>query len=291
MSDKLDLADYPTLDRARAHLVESPDRDRASFDRDLQRFALAHRHGDLDAAVEVAIAQSCTTGLRAMVGNLSDAELVAAFKNVDVDATCGACMAVLLTGTAFASDEHTCEARKPSTAVAGNQHSDDCVSRRSPLRAQVLEFHRAMDCPVLDRPQVPPDERVRLRLRLVAEEFFELLRSALVERELPTDGAEGVKHEDCILACAESIVLTAVADDDLSVDLPELADALADLDYVIEGARLEFGVDGAPVAAGVHAANIRKLDGPVREDGKRLKPEGWRPFDVAAELRRQGWET
>jgi predicted HAD superfamily Cof-like phosphohydrolase len=159
------------------------------------------------------------------------------------------------------------------------------------IRDQVEEFHRAMGVPVLERPAVPPDERVRLRLRLVAEEFFELLRAALVERELPAENEDEDKehHQDCVLECAAGIVLTAIADDDLRVDLPEFADALADLDYVIEGARLEFGIDGAPVAAGVHAANLAKVGGGKRADGKVQKPEGWQPFDVAAELRRQGW--
>jgi predicted HAD superfamily Cof-like phosphohydrolase len=93
-----------------------------------------------------------------------------------------------------------------------------------------------------------------------------------------------------VLACAESIILTAIADDEIRVDLPELADALADLDYVVEGARLEFGINGAPIATEVHRANMAKLDGPVREDGKKQKPEGWKPPDIESELRKQGWE-
>lgn len=163
-------------------------------------------------------------------------------------------------------------------AQRGEWYHVDCVSRRSPLRAQVLEFHRAMDVPVLDRSQVPPDERVRLRLSLVIEEALELLEAALPNETSVVGHCR--RRLNLIIQCGV-----------IRVDLPELADALADIDYVVEGARLEFGVDGAPVAAGVHAANMAKLGGPVREDGKRLKPEGWRPFDVAAELRRQGWET
>lgn len=79
----------------------------------------------------------------------------------------------------------------------------------------------------------------------------------------------------------------------MNVDLVEFADALADLDYVIEGTRLEFGINGAPIAAEVHRSNLSKLgpNGPMlREDGKILKPPGWTPPDIAGELRKQGWQ-
>jgi predicted HAD superfamily Cof-like phosphohydrolase len=152
----------------------------------------------------------------------------------------------------------------------------------APIREQVLEFHRAMDVPVLERPAVPADERVRLRLRLVAEEFFELLDSCIPGSNMPI-----ATSENCP---AKFEVMRDIEEAELLVDFPELADALADIAYVVEGANLEFGIDSAPVAAGVHAANLAKLGGGKREDSKVQKPEGWQPFDVAAELRRQGWD-
>ena len=63
-----------------------------------------------------------------------------------------------------------------------------------------------------------------------------------------------------------------------------------DLDYVVEGTRLEFEIDGGPIAVEVHRSNMAKVGGPVREDGKRLKPPGWTPPDIAGELRKQGWK-
>ena len=73
------------------------------------------------------------------------------------------------------------------------------------------------------------------------------------------------------------------------VDLPALVDGLADLDYVVEGTRIEFGVNGTPVADEVHAANMRKADGPVDEHGKKRKPPGWVGPDIERVLREQGW--
>jgi predicted HAD superfamily Cof-like phosphohydrolase len=65
---------------------------------------------------------------------------------------------------------------------------------------------------------------------------------------------------------------------------------MADLDYVVEGTRQELGIDGPAVHAIVHAANMAKQAGPVDASGKKRKPEGWKPPDIAGELRRQGWK-
>lgn len=127
-------------------------------------------------------------------------------------------------------------------------------------------------------PGVPSADRVKLRLRLISEEFVELLESAGVEGE--------ALHE--IRLKIEMGILTAGR-----VNLSELYDATLDLDYVVEGTRLEFGLNGEPGAAEVHRANMAKLhDGvPVhREDGKIIKPPGWTPPDIEGVLRSQGWK-
>jgi predicted HAD superfamily Cof-like phosphohydrolase len=67
-------------------------------------------------------------------------------------------------------------------------------------------------------------------------------------------------------------------------DLPAIADGLADLIYVAIGTAVAYGIDLRPVWAAVQAANLGKLGGTVREDGKRMKPPGWKPPDVAAIL-------
>lgn len=71
---------------------------------------------------------------------------------------------------------------------------------------QVAEFHRTFHSPVLDTPQIPSEARCRLRVALLTEELDEL-------RE-------------------------AIADQDLVA----VADALCDLQYVLSGAVLEFGL-------------------------------------------------
>lgn len=71
---------------------------------------------------------------------------------------------------------------------------------------QVAEFHRTFQHPIEPEPVIPAEERCRLRVALLAEELKELER--------------------------------AIADR----DIVEVADALCDLQYVLSGAVLEFGL-------------------------------------------------
>lgn len=150
------------------------------------------------------------------------------------------------------------------------------------LRDQVRAFHRAFGVPMPDKPCVPDDETVRLRLRLIAEEFFELLEAGYL--------ASG---DIDLIVDARRTLAVLIDHGAPHVNLAKFADALADLDYVNEGARLAFGIDGGPIADAVHASNMAKL-GPdgrpiLRADGKVVKPAGWQPPNIEAELVKQGW--
>ncbi len=70
----------------------------------------------------------------------------------------------------------------------------------------VRAFHELFEMPVLDEPQIPGLERCALRVSLLQEELNEL-KQAIEDK-----------------------------------DLTEVADALADLQYVLSGAVLEFGL-------------------------------------------------
>jgi predicted HAD superfamily Cof-like phosphohydrolase len=165
----------------------------------------------------------------------------------------------------------------------------DALDRKDAIsvRKQVLEFHRKFDQPILGEPTVPGEERVRLRLSLIAEEFFELLEAThptLVEGRIFREARGAVDW------LVKEAAIGKLVDDVPTIDLPAFADALADLAYVMEGTAIEFGIDSGPIAAEVHRANMTKVGGGKREDGKILKPEGFRPPDVEGELRKQGWK-
>ena len=71
---------------------------------------------------------------------------------------------------------------------------------------QVAEFHRTFKHPVVERPAIPSEGRCKLRVALIREELNEF--------------------EDAIE----------------KGDLVEIADALCDIQYVLSGAILEFGL-------------------------------------------------
>ncbi|MBX2966756.1 MAG: nucleoside triphosphate pyrophosphohydrolase family protein [Cyclobacteriaceae bacterium] len=70
----------------------------------------------------------------------------------------------------------------------------------------VAEFHRTFKHPILDKPQIPSEDRCKLRVALIDEELKEL-EVAILEK-----------------------------------DIVGIADALCDIQYVLSGAILEFGL-------------------------------------------------
>lgn len=81
-------------------------------------------------------------------------------------------------------------------------------------------------------------------------------------------------------------------DAEASDDLVEIADALADLIFIAMGTAIEYGIPLPEIFKEVCDTNEAKVPpgGPTyREDGKILKPEGWKPPDVAGILRQFGW--
>ena len=117
----------------------------------------------------------------------------------------------------------------------------------------VSAFHRACNVPQLPTPRFPSAKRVALRQALLNEE-----------------------HGEFHIAIARK-------------DLAGVADALADIIYVAIGTALEFGIPLDAVWGEVQRSNMAKRDpktGTVqrRPDGKIIKPEGWRPPDIASVL-------
>ena len=145
--------------------------------------------------------------------------------------------------------------------------------------AMVRRFHVIAKQAAPEAPTVPEDDVVRFRLRLISEEFIELLRSSLQPWKAEPWRLDKVCDEI-------RFVLEACP---VGVDLPEFVDATVDLDYVVEGTRVAFGVRSGPVWAEVQRANMDKLGGPMRDDGKLLKPAGWRAPDIRGALVAQGW--
>ncbi|PIB34827.1 hypothetical protein BFP72_05120 [Reichenbachiella sp. 5M10] len=71
---------------------------------------------------------------------------------------------------------------------------------------QVAEFHRTFKHPIVESPKIPDAKRCALRVELISEELKEL--------------EQAIKDKDMV----------------------EIADALCDIQYVLSGAVLEFGL-------------------------------------------------
>lgn len=89
---------------------------------------------------------------------------------------------------------------------------------------QVAEFHQLFKHPIVDEPKIPSKERCALRISLLAEEIKELEK--------------------------------AVSEN----DIVEVADALCDIQYVLGGAVLEFGLGHLfkSLFGEVHRSNMSK---------------------------------
>jgi phosphoribosyl-ATP pyrophosphohydrolase len=112
-------------------------------------------------------------------------------------------------------------------------------------------WHHAIGAPILNSPCGPEEldsDSCQLGIKLVEEEFDELM-----------DG-----YEDR--------------------NILEIADGAADLIWVLCGLMNRMGIDLDAVWAGVSHANFAKVGGPHREDGKLMKPAGWKPPNTAEDI-------
>ena len=124
--------------------------------------------------------------------------------------------------------------------------------------ADLLEFHRAVGLSAPNAPTLPDVQTLELRRTLIQEEFAEVMADF--------DRIEQIGEAGSVL------------------ELADLLHELADLLYVTYGTFVACGVDADVVFAEVHRANMQKAGGKRREDGKILKPEGFKSADVKGVL-------
>jgi predicted HAD superfamily Cof-like phosphohydrolase len=118
---------------------------------------------------------------------------------------------------------------------------------------QVAEFHKTFHHPILDSPQIPDEKRSALRVSLIAEELEEL--------------AQAIKENDLV----------------------EVADALCDIQYVLSGAVLEFGLGDKFVSLfeEVQRSNMSKACS-NEEEAKKTVEHYWTSKKVEAYYTKEG---
>lgn len=115
----------------------------------------------------------------------------------------------------------------------------------------ILEFSRAVGAYVEVKPTLPPRPVQGFRYDLIKEEMSE--------------------------------ALTAISDG----DIVKIADGIGDSIVVLLGTAIAYGIDMHPIWDEIHRTNMLKTNGPVRFDGKRLKPDNWTPPRIAELLAAQ----
>jgi predicted HAD superfamily Cof-like phosphohydrolase len=147
---------------------------------------------------------------------------------------------------------------------------------------RTIAFHQAFGHPVRSNPTTLTREEATLALALIEEEFWELAE-ALFPRAKDIYLAS---HEDHLTLTEE---LGAYAEAyDYEPDLIETADALADLDVVINGAGIRHGFDMQSLSREVFSSNMSKLgaDGkPIyHPNGKIAKGPDFKQPNIAKAL-------
>lgn len=117
------------------------------------------------------------------------------------------------------------------------------------MQQQVRDFHRACGL-AADTPIIKWNRMEHLGYGLMKEELREVL--------------ESIQDHDQV----------------------NLIKELCDLLYVVYGAAVDADIDLEPYFDEVHRSNMVKAGGPKREDGKQLKPEGWKAPDMTAVTRK-----
>lgn len=128
----------------------------------------------------------------------------------------------------------------------GEQIQEEAKVQNDSMISKVGDFHKACDAAVFDEDKACQfSEDKSLRMNLLKEEFIEYMEA------------------------------------EENADIVGVADALADMIYIIMGTAHSYNIPIEEIFNEVHATNMAKVgsDGKVkrREDGKILKPEGWTP--------------
>ena len=118
----------------------------------------------------------------------------------------------------------------------------------------IIDFMSAVGQDVVDIPTIPSDDVKKLRKELIEEE---------VVRELLVAIDKG--------------------------DMVGIADGAIDSIVVILGTLVAYGIDANMLWDEIHKTNMAKIGGEIREDGKRLKPNNWKPPKVFELLEEMGW--
>lgn len=145
---------------------------------------------------------------------------------------------------------------------------------------RVTEFHRAFNHPIDDEGGLDNERLTRLRVKLIFEEFMELVEACGYDKEgfIFWVNSYYQRQEE------PTDLIFETRTNPRPHNKVEVADALGDLEYVINGFAIVLGINLPAVGEEIHRSNMSKLDengDPIyREDGKVLKGPLYSPPDI-----------
>lgn len=158
----------------------------------------------------------------------------------------------------------------------------DYLNRYGTNASRVREFTEGAFGPRPDRPRDPLTRaQAEFITSMVISEMVELMQTVVEPWENVIDVVRGL--------CDRDYNVEYVRPSDPISLIAEQADAMTDASYYMYDMGSRMGVNLDRTFNVVHAANMAKRDPETgefrkREDGKILKPEGWKEPDVRAEI-------
>ena len=148
--------------------------------------------------------------------------------------------------------------------------------------ALVGEFHKAFGHSTEIMLTVPDAKILSLRLSLILEEFIELTMAMMSDTALPDDIFETQKGKVVRDLHKAQATIQSLGADAFDVDMTEVADALGDIKYVVDGTAHVMGIPLNSVSEEIHRSNMSKLgrDGkPIYNEFHKIEkgPDYYRP--------------
>ena len=150
--------------------------------------------------------------------------------------------------------------------------------------AKVCEFTEGSQCPCPNQPQPMNREEVSFITSMVLSELVELVQTVCETDE----EAIQFMHDR-----VQTDISHYQRSDDPDVVAADQADAAVDAIYYLYNCFGKKGINLSKVFDVVHQANMNKRDPTTNQfirresDGKVLKPVGWKPPNIVAEIKRQ----
>jgi predicted HAD superfamily Cof-like phosphohydrolase len=148
---------------------------------------------------------------------------------------------------------------------------------------KVKEFTRDSGFDVPDKPEIMKEEDIKFIVKMVLSELLELISTIIT-----FNGERRQFIYNCLDECDLPKNVFDIHNNNKIPRIAEQSDSAVDIIYYLYNAFCKKGINLSKIFNLVHQANMNKLfpDGTFhkREDGKIIKPEGWKEPDIEKEI-------